>query len=141
MKEFNKKAVLNCRSLQLKELEFITRQEVSLMVNANLDGMIVPAQILMNKRVLYHLLKNANKQAEELIGIISQKFREPHEVPVFIDLVQHFGVPIMIEQCELKLERSYYQNDAGEWKLDYNTNLFFAEEIEIPKGAKQLHIF
>jgi hypothetical protein len=49
---------------------------------------------------------------------------------VTLNLREIFGKAVCLQQCLLKLDRSFYENEVGEWKVDYKTNLFFIDAVK-----------
>jgi hypothetical protein len=127
-----KKAVFVKNEIYLEEIEFITKEEVSIVGIIETERGLERAQYVLDKRKFHFLLKNAGIVGREIIQIITDKFNLPHEVPVIINLATVFGKPIYIGNCALRLTRSYYQDSyTGQWKVDYSTNLFFIEEVKL----------
>ena len=118
------------QEILFSEIEFFNREEVSLVGQISVNGKMEFAQYITHKNNLHRMLKNAGRMGEEIIGIIVARFKQPHEVPVRIDLQEIFGKPVLLQSCSLKLDRSFYQNDAGDWKIDFETNLFFIDEVK-----------
>ncbi|MFN8278202.1 MAG: hypothetical protein U0T84_12025 [Chitinophagales bacterium] len=117
-------------------IEFFSPEEVTLIGQIEEGHGLEQAQYITDKRTLYRLLKNSGKLGQEIIHLIVDTFKQPHEVPVRINLQEHFGRPVCLESCLLKLDRSYYQADTGDWKVDYDTNLFFIDQVEpLPAAA------
>lgn len=116
-------------------IEFFNADEVTLIGHIEENHHLEHAQYITNKKNLYRLLKNSGKLGAEIIQIIIDAFQRPHGVPVQIDLNEIFGKPICLESCSLKLDRSFYQDDAGDWKIDFKTNLFFIDEVRPLKMA------
>jgi hypothetical protein len=76
------------------------------------------------------MLKHSGKVGQEIIHVIIDAFNKPHEVPVTIRLTERYGKAVCLKHCLLKLDRSFYKNDLGEWKIDYKTNLFYIDAVK-----------
>ena len=112
------------------EIEFFSSEEVTLIGEIEMNGKTEFAQYITNKKNLYLLLKNSGKIGQQIIYMIMDAFKRPHEVPVSLRLKEIFGKAICLQHCLVKLDRSFYENEAGEWKIDYNTNLFFIDAVK-----------
>ena len=112
------------------EIEFFSSEEVTLIGEIEMNGKTEFAQYITNKKNLYLLLKNSGKVGQQIIYMIMDAFKRPHEVPVSLRLKEIFGKAICLQHCLVKLDRSFYENEAGEWKIDYNTNLFFIDAVK-----------
>ncbi|MCW3124466.1 MAG: hypothetical protein JWO03_124 [Bacteroidetes bacterium] len=112
------------------EIEFFSSEEVTLIGEIEMNGKTEFAQYITNKKNLYLLLKNSGKVGQEIIYMIMDAFKRPHEVPVALHLKEIFGKAVCLQHCAVKLDRSFYENEAGEWKVDYNTNLFFIDAVK-----------
>ena len=112
------------------QIEFFSPEEVTLIGEIEMNGKTEFAQYITSKKNLYLLLKNSGKVGQEIIYLIMDAFKRPHEVPVTLNLTEIFGKPVCLNHCSIKLDRSFYENEAGEWKIDYNTNLFFIDAIK-----------
>ena len=112
------------------EIEFFSSEEVTLIGEIEINGKTEFAQYITNKKNLYLLLKNSGKVGQEIIYLIMDAFKRPHEVPVALHLKEIFGKPVCLQHCAVKLDRSFYENEAGEWKVDFNTNLFFIDAVK-----------
>ena len=95
-----------------------------------MNGKTEFAQYITNKKNLYLLLKNSGKAGNQIINLIIDAFAHPHSVPVTLNLKEIFGKAICLQHCLLKLDRSFYENEVGEWKIDYKTNLFFIDAVK-----------
>ena len=112
------------------EIEFFSSEEVTLIGEIEMNGKTEFAQYITNKKNLYLLLKNSGKVGQQIIYMIMDAFKRPHEVPVSLRLKEIFGKAICLQHCLVKLDRPFYENEAGEWKIDYNTNLFFIDAVK-----------
>ena len=112
------------------EIEFFSSEEVTLIGEIEMNGKTEFAQYITNKKNLYLLLKNSGKIGQQIIYMIMDAFKRPHEVPVSLRLKEIFGKAICLQHCLVKLDRSFYENEAGDWKIDYNTNLFFIDAVK-----------
>jgi hypothetical protein len=124
--------------IYFSEIEFFNRDEVTLIGLIETPYGFDFAQYITHKRNLYQMLKHSGKLGQEIIQIIVDAFNHPHEVPVKINMEEIFGKPVCLHSCELKLDRSFYENEDGELKIDYETNLFFIDLVKpIPHPKKQ----
>lgn len=131
MKNSIRKAVFDKNEIFIEEIEFITKQEVSVIGEIQTEFGMEKAQYVMDKRILHYLLKKSGKVGNEIIRLITDKFQLPHEVPVIVNLKEYFGYAICVSNCAVRLARSYYKDDfTGQWKVDYSTNLFFIEAVK-----------
>jgi hypothetical protein len=112
------------------EIEFFSSEEVTLIGEIEMNGKTEFAQYITNKKNLYTLLKNSGKVGQEIIYLIMDAFKRPHAVPVSLHLKDIFGKAVCLQHCMVKLDRSFYENEAGEWKIDFNTNLFFIDAVK-----------
>lgn len=124
----------------VSDLEFFSSDEVSLIGQIEMHGEMVPCQYLTNKKNLYLILKDSGKVGQEIIYMIMEKFKRPHSSVINFNLKEIFGRPVSLDKCLVKLDRSFFENECGEWKIDYDSNLFFIdcvkplEKEEIPSG-------
>jgi hypothetical protein len=114
-------ASLTRNKILFSEIEFFSSEEVTLLGEIEMNGKTEFAQYITNKKNLYLLLKNSGK---------IDAFAHPHGVPVTLHLKEIFGKPVCLQHCLLKLDRSFYENEVGEWKIDYKTNLFFIDAVK-----------
>lgn len=117
-------------NMSVSEIEFFSAEEVTLIGTIEMNGKQEFAQYITNKKNLYILLKHSGKVGQEIIYLIMDKFKRPHEVTVNIKLSEIYGKPVELNKCAIKLDRSFYENEAGEWKIDYDTNLFFIDAVK-----------
>src|ERR1700722_71758 len=123
-------ASLTRNKILFSELEFFSSEEVTLIGEIEMNGKTEFAQYITNKKNLYVLLKNSGKAGNQIINLIIDAFAHPHSVPVTLNLKEIFGKAICLQHCLLKLDRSFYENEVGEWKIDYKTNLFFIDAVK-----------
>jgi len=123
-------ASLTRNKILFSEIEFFSSEEVTLIGEIEMNGKTEFAQYITNKKNLYLLLKNSGKAGNQIINLIIDAFTHPHSVPVIINLKEIFGKAICLQHCLLKLDRSFYENEVGEWKIDYKTNLFFIDAVK-----------
>ena len=130
-------ASLTRNKILVTEIEFFSSEEVTLIGEIEINGKTEFAQYITNKKNLYTLLKNSGKTGRQIINMIVDAFSRPHGVPVNLNLKDIFGKPVCLQHCLLKLDRSFYENEVGEWKIDYKTNLFFIDAVKplIPQTA------
>jgi hypothetical protein len=121
------------------EIEFFSSEEVTLIGEIEMNGKTEFAQYITNKKNLYLLLKNSGKVGQEIIYMIMDAFKRPHSSPVAINLKEVFGKAVCLQHCMVKLDRSFYENEAGEWKIDYSTNLFFIDAVK-PLKDQAIHV-
>ena len=125
-----KQASFTRSKILFSEIEFFTSEEVTLIGEIEINGKTEFAQYITNKKNLYLMLKNSGKIGLQIINRIVDAFNQPHAVPVNLNLSQIFGKPVTLQHCLLKLDRSFYENEVGEWKIDYKTNLFFIDAVK-----------
>ena len=125
-----KQASFTSSKILFSEIEFFTSEEVTLLGEIEVNGKTEFAQYITNKKTLYTMLKHSGRVGQQLIHIIIDAFQRPHEVPVNINLCHVFGKPVCLDHCLLKLDRSFYENEMGEWKVDFKTNLFFIDAVK-----------
>ena len=118
------------RRIFFSEIEFLSPEEVSLVGEIMVNGKKEFAQYITHKRNLYTMLKHSGKVGREIIHLIMAEFARPHAVPVQLDLTALYGKPVCLSSCMLKLDRSFYQDEIGDWRVDYETNLFFIDEVK-----------
>ena len=123
-------ASLTRNKILFSEIEFFSSEEVTLIGEIEMNGKTEFAQYITNKKNLYLLLKNSGKAGNQIINLIIDAFNHPHSVPVTLNLKEIFGKPVCLQHCLLKLDRSFYENEVGEWKIDYKTNLFFIDAVK-----------
>ena len=123
-------ASLTRNKILFSEIEFFSSEEVTLIGEIEMNGKTEFAQYITNKKNLYLLLKNSGKAGNQIINLIIDAFAHPHSVPVTLNLKEIFGKAICLQHCLLKLDRSFYENEVGEWKIDYKTNLFFRDAVK-----------
>lgn len=123
-------ASLTRNKILFSEIEFFSSEEVTLIGEIEMNGKTEFAQYITNKKNLYLLLKNSGKAGNQIINLIIEAFAHPHSVPVTLNLKEIFGKAICLQHCLLKLDRSFYENEVGEWKIDYKTNLFFIDAVK-----------
>ncbi len=123
-------ASLTRNKILFSEIEFFSSEEVTLIGEIEMNGKTEFAQYITNKKNLYLLLKNSGKAGQQIINLIIDAFAHPHSVPVTLNLKEIFGKAICLQHCLLKLDRSFYENEVGEWKIDYKTNLFFIDAVK-----------
>ena len=123
-------ASLTRNKILFSEIEFFSSEEVTLIGEIEMNGKTEFAQYITNKKNLYLLLKNSGKVGAQIINLIIDAFAHPHGVPVTFNLREIFGKAICLQHCLLKLDRSFYENEVGEWKIDYKTNLFFIDAVK-----------
>jgi hypothetical protein len=123
-------ASLTRNKILFSEIEFFSSEEVTLIGEIEMNGKTEFAQYITNKKNLYLLLKNSGKAGNQIINLIIEAFAHPHSVPVTLHLKEIFGKPVCLQHCLLKLDRSFYENEVGEWKIDYKTNLFFIDAVK-----------
>jgi len=123
-------ASLTRNKILFSEIEFFSSEEVTLIGEIEMNGKTEFAQYITNKKNLYLLLKNSGKAGNQIINLIIDAFAHPHSVPVTLNLKEIFGKAICLQHCLLKLDRSFYENEVGEWKIDYKTNLFFIDAVK-----------
>ena len=132
-----KQASFTSTKILFSEIEFFTSEEVTLIGEIEVNGKTEFAQYITNKKNLYLMLRHSGKIGQQLIYTIVEAFQRPHEVPVTINLTHIFGKPVCLEHCLLKLDRSFYENEAGEWLVDFKTNLFFIDAVKpIPREVQ-----
>jgi hypothetical protein len=123
-------ASLTRKKILFSEIEFFSSEEVTLIGEIEMNGKTEFAQYITNKKNLYLLLKNSGKTGQQIIYLITEAFKHPHSVPVTLNLKEIFGKAVCLQHCLLKLDRSFYENEVGEWKIDYKTNLFFIDAVK-----------
>ena len=123
-------ASLTRNKIFFSDIEFFSSEEVTLIGEIEMNGKIEFAQYITNKKNLYLLLKNSGRVGQQLIYMITEAFKHPHAVPVALNLKEIFGKAVCLQHCLLKLDRSFYENEVGEWKIDYKTNLFFIDAVK-----------
>ena len=125
-----KEASLTRNKIFFSDIEFFSSEEVTLIGEIEMNGKTEFAQYITNKKNLYLLLKNSGRVGQQIIYIITEAFKRPHAVPVALNLKEIFGKAVCLQHCLLKLDRSFYENEVGEWKIDYKTNLFFIDAVK-----------
>ena len=123
-------ASLTRNKILFTEIEFFSSEDVTLIGEIEINGKTEFAQYITNKKNLYLLLKNSGKTGRQIINLIVEAFGHPHDVPVNLNLKDIFGKAVCLQHCLLKLDRSFYENEVGEWKIDYKTNLFFIDAVK-----------
>jgi hypothetical protein len=118
------------RRVFFSEIEFLSPEEVSLVGEIMVNGKKEFAQYITHKRNLYTLLKHSGKLGKEIIHLLISEFARPHAVPVKLDLTALYGKAVCLSSCLLKLDRSFYENEVGDWRVDYETNLFFIDAVK-----------
>jgi len=116
------------------EIEFFSADEITIIGEIEMNGKTEFAQYITTKKNLYLLLKHSGKQGRNIINLIVDSFARPHEVVLNLNFKEIYGKAVCLEGCTLKLDRSFYETEVGEWKVDYKTNLFFIDNVQPVKA-------
>lgn len=112
----------------VNEIAFYGNNSVSLLGFVNILGTFVETEYITTRNDLQTLL-NPCKPGKEILRKAENIFRQPHAVPVCINLIEMFGTTQIFEAMEIALEMSYVEKETGLLEPKGTMDVLFIENV------------